>query len=145
MEKKVLIISNEVKECLFYHHQSFPVAWDYHIIMLIFKSDWSVCDLDSSLRFPCPLGLYLSETFQDIHPGSESGPKFLVLEGSDFLARFSSDRSHMIKKDGTWMAPPPEWPMITNHYERYELKFLMDFDNHKSKILSVNQLKEIFT
>jgi hypothetical protein len=35
-----------------------------------------------------------------------------VVPASEYLARFSSDRSHMRDEDGTWKAEPPTLPVI---------------------------------
>lgn len=34
------------------------------------------------------------------------------MAGSEYVAEFSSDRSHMRAADGGWTKPPPEWPCI---------------------------------
>lgn len=34
------------------------------------------------------------------------------MAGSEYVAEFSSDRSHMRTADGDWTKPPPEWPCI---------------------------------
>ena len=39
-------------------------------------------------------------------------PRFRVIPADDYVARFSSDRSHMRRADGSWIAPPPPWPPI---------------------------------
>ena len=36
---------------------------------------------------------------------------FRVIPAAEYLATFSSDRSHMLV-DGVWMSPPPEYPPI---------------------------------
>lgn len=35
-----------------------------------------------------------------------------MVEASCFLSSFASDRSHMLKADGTWMAAPPTYEPI---------------------------------
>jgi len=144
VEKKVLIISNGVKKVYFHHHQDFPVAWDYHVIMAVRSSYWQIYDLDSTLPLPCPIEQYLSKTFMEANTNHQSRPEFLVIDAAQFVEGFSSDRSHMKQKDGTWIATPPEWPIISNNDPRFDLKFLKDFENHGSKILNMEQLKEIF-
>lgn len=83
-----------------------PVIWDYHVIAVIGGRAW---DLDSRLGAPAPLGRYLTHSFRPLpaeaHP---LAPVFRVVPASTFLARFSTDRSHMRTAEG-WRAPPPDW------------------------------------
>ena len=62
---------------------------------------------------PVPLARYLQGTFP---AGADVPERFLpcfrVLEAFEYLEEFSSDRSHMRREDGSWMAPPPPWPAI---------------------------------
>ena len=66
-------------------------------------------DLDSDLPFPCALGGYLAETFP---AGVQRAfaPRFRLIGGDDYADNLVSDRSHMRRPDGSWMAPPPSWP-----------------------------------
>ena len=43
---------------------------------------------------------------------------FRVVPAPTFLAKFSSDRRHMKKPDGSWMKPPPNYPIIQVRNER---------------------------
>ena len=71
-----------------------------------------VCDQDTSLEFPCALDRYVSEAFKPHAPLRPGFQQLLrVVPAADYLARFSSDRSHMFK-DGAWLAPPPTYPAI---------------------------------
>jgi hypothetical protein len=87
------------------------VRWDYHVFAV---ADDPVAgrlalDLDSDLPFPGPLARYLGLSFPpDVQPAF--APTFRVIKGSDFVAGFVSDRSHMRRPDGSWIAPPPPWP-----------------------------------
>ena len=59
--------------------------------------------------FPVPSDRYLRDSF----PGDVQhafAPSFRVLKGSDYVAGLVSDRSHMRRPDGSWIAPPPRWP-----------------------------------
>jgi len=66
-------------------------------------------DLDSELPFPCPLARYIDETFPE---GVQSAfePRFRVMPGGEYEAGLVSDRSHMRRPDGSWLATPPPWP-----------------------------------
>lgn len=35
-----------------------------------------------------------------------------MVPAREFLKTFASDRSHMRREDGTWLAPPPNYPPI---------------------------------
>ena len=35
------------------------------------------------------------------------------MKAADYLKHFASDRSHMRKEDGGWMAEPPSYPPIS--------------------------------
>jgi len=87
------------------------VGWDYHVFAMVDDADGTrlALDLDSDLPFPCPLARYLFESFPPMrHPRSR--PIFRVIAAADYLAGLASDRSHMRKPDGTYLAPPPPWP-----------------------------------
>jgi protein N-terminal glutamine amidohydrolase len=87
------------------------VHWDYHVFAVATEpvAGRVALDLDSELPFPCPLSRYLEDTFPE---GVQRAfqPRFRVLKGSDYVAGLSSDRSHMRRADGSWLAPPPPWP-----------------------------------
>jgi hypothetical protein len=87
------------------------IHWDYHAFAVAVDpiEGKIVLDLDSDLPFPCPLNRYLRDTF----PGDVQralAPRFRVLKGGDYVAGLISDRSHMRRPDGSWIAPPPPWP-----------------------------------
>ena len=102
--------------------------WDYHVIVIKSpsptapstegKSQVLVYDLDTILPFPVPFNQYVKEAFK---PGLtlRIGPSimipermFRVIPADDFLEEFASDRSHMRKEDGSWLAIPPPYPPI---------------------------------
>lgn len=41
--------------------------------------------------------------------------KFRVIPGENYISLLSSDRSHMLSKNGVYLKPPPEWPLINSH------------------------------
>ena len=45
---------------------------------------------------------------------------FRVVPAPTFLAKFSSDRRHMKKPDGSWMKPPPNYPIIQVRYDQQQ-------------------------
>lgn len=136
----MLFISNETRNCVFQNQKIPQSIWDYHVVMLAFKGTWMVYDLDSTLPIPCQLDLYLNQTFNKV----SQPPGFLVLDGIDYGNFFSSDRRHMVNPDGTWKATPPDWPLIKNGGVGFDLGSLMDFELHKSKVITLGRLRELF-
>ncbi|XP_076434984.1 protein N-terminal glutamine amidohydrolase-like [Babylonia areolata] len=90
------------------------VIWDYHVVMLYKDSGESwIYDLDTELPFPCQLDKYVAHAIRDdrgLKP--EFRRSFRVVAGEEYLRTFASDRSHMVKEDGTWLAEPPVYPCI---------------------------------
>ena len=52
----------------------------------------------------------LRESFRPVHP--DDAPRFRVIDAPAYLARFASDRSHMIGPEGVPLKPFPDWPRI---------------------------------
>ncbi len=117
-DRHVLWMTNAQRRCAFRSQRSAKsngeiVLWDYHVVLLTRAATWLVWDLDSVLAFPVPLGDYLDATFGPT--GATPHPlacRFRVIPGDTYIAHFSSDRSHMRWGDGSWIAPPPDWPAI---------------------------------
>ena len=87
------------------------IHWDYHVFAVAVDpiEGKMALDLDSDLPFPCPLGRYLRDTFPaDVQ--SHIAPRFRVIRGAEYVAELVSDRAHMRRPDGSWIAPPPSWP-----------------------------------
>ncbi len=84
-----------------------PVLWDYHVFLLVWRGEWRVWDLDSTLGLDVPLEDYLALSFR--LGSGPLAPRFRVVEAALFLAEFRSDRNHM-RDRGRWLAPPPPWP-----------------------------------
>lgn len=73
----------------------------------------TVWDLDTELGFPVGLENYLRETFGAAGElEADIAPSFRVIPAADYMSGFASDRSHMRRADGSWLAPPPPWPPI---------------------------------
>ncbi|MDF1566257.1 MAG: hypothetical protein P1V51_24710 [Deltaproteobacteria bacterium] len=84
------------------------VVWDYHVVV---RAGGLVYDLDTRLPFPMPVEDYLRATFPPQAGLPEAFRAFVRrIPAAAFVARFSSDRSHMVG------AVPPEafppWPPI---------------------------------
>ncbi len=111
-----VIVSNASREVICLRQRSGRpvdglVRWDYHVFAVATDPVQGrlALDMDSDLPFPCPLARYLGATFPpDVQRAF--APRFRLLKGGDYVADFVSDRSHMRRPDGSWIAPPPPWP-----------------------------------
>ena len=152
LDKRVLIISNESKNCPFWNHHSTenrtPIWWDYHVVLLVLdQGNWVVYDLDSTLGFPVDLGKYLHQTFGEIASlKPENRPFFKTFSGNTFMETFYSDRSHMKDGDGNWIFTPPSWPIVEQgNTHKLEMEEIMNFsDSSFQKIISIEELKAAY-
>jgi hypothetical protein len=117
-EALVAVISSESGAVRVRHQRAAggdAVDWDYHVIAFARErgAAWEAWDLDSTFGCPAPARDYLDATFAPPIP-DELAPRFRFIAAADYLARFSSDRSHMRARDGSWLQPPPPWPAIVN-------------------------------
>ena len=118
------------------------VIWDYHVIF-IYKPDERclVFDLDSDLPFPTHFGKYVTETFRtDAILNPEYHRFFRVVPAPVFLSKFSSDRRHMKKPDGSWMKSPPNYPCIQTSETPHNLDEFISMDQQQQQ-----QLGEVMT
>ena len=83
------------------------VLWDYHVFCVLRDGDGArILDFDTTLGFSAEASSYLRTAF----PAEEGGsPLFRVMEGAEYRRRLASDRKHMLRADGSWIAPPPAW------------------------------------
>lgn len=89
------------------------VFWDYHVVALARDGGKAlVTDFNCDLDEPLDASLWLDASFGSFAYPEEFQPSFKVIDCADYLARFSSDRSHMRNPDGSFTAPPPRWPCI---------------------------------
>jgi protein N-terminal glutamine amidohydrolase len=152
LENKVLIISNESKNCPFWNHNSTdnrsPVWWDYHVVLLVLEQgNWMVYDFDSTLGFPVDLGTYLQQTFGEITSlNAENRPFFKIFSGYIFTDTFYSDRSHMKDGEGNWIFMPPSWPIVEHgNTQKLEMDEIMNFSpSSAQKITSIDELKAAY-
>lgn len=117
-ERWALFISNPHRSCAMWQQRAAPpgqpVVWDYHVVLVTQGSDRiQVWDLDSRLLFPCSLDEWLAGSFPHQEAlAARLRPVFRLVPAGAFRNRFRSDRSHMRRPDGSWLAPPPDWPPI---------------------------------
>ncbi|KAI7901679.1 N-terminal glutamine amidase-domain-containing protein [Cokeromyces recurvatus] len=92
------------------------VIWDYHVILYYRPAKLEnslIYDFDTTLPFPCQALEYVKETFKpDLFLKEEYKHHFRLISAQLYLDYFQSDRSHMLKEDGTYMAPPPSYQAI---------------------------------
>ena len=87
------------------------VYWDYHAVAVGRRDDsapWLVFDPDSLVPPGSTAMVYLKASF----PNTDSARRFRFLPIVPGRADFGSDRSHMRRSDGRWLAPPPPWEPI---------------------------------
>jgi len=137
---KVVFISNLQKTVAFWSQKQgettpdIPVVWDYHVFLIgQDEGRWQVFDLDTTLNFPEPIASYVEHSFRPkIKKLAMYKPIFRVVDVADFLNNFSSDRSHMKKADGSYMASPPEYPpIVTGEDSKSNLRFYISMKRHK--------------
>ncbi|KAF6250670.1 hypothetical protein COO60DRAFT_759816 [Scenedesmus sp. NREL 46B-D3] len=126
-----VFISNSSETVPFWQQQASQqpdglVVWDYHVVVLEVQQQpqqqqqqqqqhaAAVWDLDTLLPFPCSVQQYAQQALQadKIVLAPQYERCYRVVSAGAFLQRFASDRSHMRRGDGSWMAPPPHHPCI---------------------------------
>lgn len=118
-----------------------PVLWDYHVVLLSRQNGWQVWDLDTTLELPASATTYFSKTFlqEDFDP-EHKDVIFRLIPAPEYVENFSSDRSHMWLPSGSWVAPPPQWPIIFNG-ERSNLPDWLDVRHEApGKVLTLAEL-----
>lgn len=85
-----------------------PIVWDYHAVALLPRRRFIV-DLDDRRRVAWPLAAWLRHAFRD-DTEEDLRPAFRIVPRDEFLATFSSDRSHMRDARGQPQQPFPPWP-----------------------------------
>ena len=129
----VVFISNTIKNVPMFQQKAaangeISCCWDYHVVLLCYRAgegQATVYDVDSRLPYPCPLDLFLAQSFPYDWP-YPFGPMFRVVPMESFLEHFGSDRSHMRDKNGNWQAEPPPYPPIGR---RSNLQEYLHFDD----------------
>lgn len=112
----VCFLSNLQKSCAVWYQKASaspeePIFWDYHVIFVSSTPEgWEIWDLDSTLGFPQKATTYLEKTFWGSpYLPRDFQPLFRLIPTEVFLATFASDRSHMLRSDGSYTQPPPPW------------------------------------
>jgi len=87
-----------------------PIAWDYHVVVAE-RGRGVVWDPESCLGPVVPMRAWLEATFLD--PAAVRArfhPRFRPVPRATWVERFTTDRRHMRRADGSWLRPPPPWP-----------------------------------
>jgi hypothetical protein len=116
-----------------------PVVWDYHVVALLCEPAL-VLDLDDRERVDRPLAAWLAHAFR---PGTEPqfAPRFRLVDGDEFLAVFSSDRSHMRDARGRARQPFPPWPAPFDAARGHNLPRFVDLDDAiAGRVLELEEL-----
>jgi hypothetical protein len=147
--KKVLIISNPLKNCPFRFQKSINddevVWWNYHVIMLASTAEINlVYDFDSTLSLPISAKEYFELTFEKKDHLKEGDlPFFKSINAMDYIDSFFSDRSHMKDADGNWLSSPPDWHIIGKNKNLPLIK-LQDFSiSSEQKIYSLEEMEAL--
>lgn len=145
-----MFISNRLKCCPLWgqkaaEEETDPVCWDYHVVLVGMRDRWMVWDLDTIWGFPVDGREYLEKTFERVFLLPEIyRPQFRLVSKEEFLAEFTSDRSHMIDENGEWLAPPPRWPIIGDG-EGTRLDQYLDFDRFRpGEVVELRELGELW-
>ncbi len=133
MYTAAVFITNAGGTCALRRQRAVPpgeiVVWDYHVVLLVETTGpqrW-ILDLDSRLGFVTPADEYVGKTFDPTFP-PQYRPLFRLVPVSELLSRFSTDRRHMRRNDGTWIHPPPPWkpPQGAEAASPHELPHFLD-------------------
>ncbi len=86
------------------------IHWDYHVFALTLDAIRGLValDMDSDVGFPAPFERYVAGSYPATVQAALE-PRFRVMRAADYVAGLVSDRSHMRRADGSWLAPPPPW------------------------------------
>ena len=104
-----------------------PIVWDYHVVLLL-PEQGRIVDLDDRDQVAWPVQEWLAHAFRgDVE--AEFQPRFRVVDGAEFLAVFSSDRSHMLDGRGRPLQPFPNWPAPFDPARGMHLMRFVDLDD----------------
>ncbi len=148
----VVFISNAQRTCALWSQRAArtpdePVLWDYHVVAVDTSAPAPlVWDLDTTVGAPTSFDTWWHATFpfEDVLPAPFQ-PLFHLVEAATYLERFSSDRSHMRRDDGSWQAPPPDWDPIFDADEGMNLQKFIDMnDTSFGEVLTRGQFRRRF-
>lgn len=104
-----------------------PIVWDYHVVALL-PGRRLIVDLDDRQQVAWPVAAWLDHAFRaDL--AAELQPRFRIVPRDEFLATFSSDRSHMRDRRGRPRQPFPGWPAPWQAHLGMTLPRYLDLDD----------------
>ncbi|MBK8096516.1 MAG: hypothetical protein IPK26_05375 [Planctomycetes bacterium] len=104
-----------------------PIVWDYHVVALL-PAHGLIVDLDDRVRVAWPTADWLRHAFAEpVAPQFE--PRFRIVPADEFLAVFSSHRSHMRDERGRPRRPFPDWPAPWQQERGMNLLRFLDLDD----------------
>lgn len=122
-------------------HDSIPVHWDYHVILLVRDDNWQVWDLDTTLDLPVNASSYFRKTFRGPDESfNNANVIFRTINAKEYIENFSSDRSHMKLPSGDWAAPPPSWPPIMKRDSPNLMEWLDSESDGPGELLTLEQI-----
>ena len=122
-------------------HDEIPVHWDYHVILLMRDDSWQVWDLDTTLELPVNAVTYFRKTFRGPDESfTNANVIFRTIDADEYIANFSSDRSHMRLPSGVWAAPPPSWPPIVKSESSNLMEWLDIESDGPGELLTLEQM-----
>jgi len=130
----VVVVSNEFGRVAMWSQRAAPadapIAWDYHVFVVANTDGWHVWDPDFRLGIPAPLAEYIAASFVTVGvQPAKFDPEFRIMTGDAYRESLRSDRSHMLKQDGSWIAPPPDWPTISDPAKGSNLRRFYDLSD----------------
>lgn len=128
--RSVVFVSNAARTVAMWGQRAAvrdPIVWDYHVVLLL-PEQGLVVDLDDRDQVAWPVREWLAHAFRgDVE--AEFRPRFRVVDGVEFLAVFSSDRSHMLDARGRPVRPFPDWPAPFDPARGMNLLRFVDLDD----------------
>ncbi|MFT5116210.1 MAG: hypothetical protein ACI8P9_005576 [Parasphingorhabdus sp.] len=122
-------------------HAALPVHWDYHVVLLVWDDIWQIWDLDTTLELPVNASTYFRKTFRGPDESFDNtSVLFRTIDAKEYIAKFSSDRSHMRLPSGDWTAPPPSWSPIVKSEISNLVEWLDIGSDRPGKLLTLEQL-----
>ncbi|ULU11530.1 hypothetical protein L3Y34_015157 [Caenorhabditis briggsae] len=151
-----VLISNDIKMIPLWKQkaerdpESF-VLWDYHVITISKNSDGSakVYDFDSWIDWGVDFQTYWNQTMNEDEMKQfreKYRRKFRIIPARIYLSLLSSDRSHMLNPDGTYMKPPPEWPLIQNSTNSNLMNLIdMKLEFPETMVMDETEIRRFFS
>lgn len=146
----VIVVSNASRRVAMWMQQAAEkdqaITWDYHVLVVAKTDGWQAWDPDTRLGIPVALTAYAEVSFATVGvQPPRFDPLFRIMTADSYRANLRSDRSHMRRADGTWLAPPPPWPTLSDPAEGSNLARFVDMaDTAFGTVVDLAGLREWF-